>query len=151
MSATGMPKKLRFGRGRKKYASLFLDCFQGATKHREYWNKWIVDKCWIDVINERYDMPESIQFTAVDLSRAISRSHVFQAAGINALTLANLLGIYKSSYRPPKKPGKSQRRVTGYYAIAPGTKTFEIPGGNSKWYTILVNEIPSTELQNKTQ
>jgi hypothetical protein len=43
MSATGMPKKIQFGPGREKDASLFLDCFQGATKHREYWNKWIVD------------------------------------------------------------------------------------------------------------
>jgi hypothetical protein len=34
------------------YVSLFLDCFQCRTKHREYWNKLIVDKCWIDVINK---------------------------------------------------------------------------------------------------
>jgi hypothetical protein len=72
MSATGMPKKLQFGQSRKKGASLFLDCFRGATKHLDYWNKWVVDECWIGVINERYDMPESIQFTAVELNRAIS-------------------------------------------------------------------------------
>jgi hypothetical protein len=52
MSATGMPKKLQFGPSQKKDASLFLDCFRGATKHKEYWNKWAVDECWIDVINE---------------------------------------------------------------------------------------------------
>jgi hypothetical protein len=38
MSVTGMPKKLQFGNGRKKDASLFLDCFLGVTKHRKYWN-----------------------------------------------------------------------------------------------------------------
>jgi hypothetical protein len=70
----GMPKKLQCSPGRKKYVSLFLDCLRGMTKHREYWNKWIVDKCWIDVINEQYDMPESIQFTAVELNQAISRN-----------------------------------------------------------------------------
>jgi hypothetical protein len=74
MSAAGMPKKLQSGPGRKKDASLFLDCFRCVTKHREYWNKWKVDKCWIDVINERYDIPESIQFTAVELNGAISRN-----------------------------------------------------------------------------
>jgi hypothetical protein len=50
MSAPGMPQKFQFEPG--KIASLFLDCFRGATKHREYWNKWIVDECWIDVINK---------------------------------------------------------------------------------------------------
>ena len=78
-----------FGTGRKKNASLFLDCFRGVTKHREYWNKWIVDKCWIDVIIERYDMPESIRFTAVELNRAIARNAGFIAAGIDAVSVAN--------------------------------------------------------------
>jgi hypothetical protein len=143
MSATGMHEKVQFGPSRKKDASLFLDCFRGVTKHREYWNKWVVDECWIDVINERYDMPESIRFTAVELNRAISRNAGFQAAGIDSLTLANSLGVYKSSYRPPKKPGTSRRRVTGYYITTPGNKPSEMPGGNSKWYTTLVNEMPS--------
>ena len=98
MSATGMHERVQFGPSRKKDASLFLDCFRGVTKHREYWNKWVVDECWIDVINERYDMPESIRFTAVELNRAISRNAGFQAAGIDSLTLANSLGVYKSSY-----------------------------------------------------
>jgi hypothetical protein len=138
MSATGIPEKFQFGSGRKKDASLFLDCFRGATKHREYWNKWIVDECWIDIINKRYNMPESIQFTAVELNRAISRNAVFKAAGIDAVTLANALGIYKSSYRP----NGYAKRVTGYYVTTPGMKPSEMPGGNTKWYTLIVNEIP---------
>jgi hypothetical protein len=52
MSATGLHKKVQFGPVRKKDASLFLDCFPCRTKHREYWNKWIIGKCWIDVINK---------------------------------------------------------------------------------------------------
>jgi hypothetical protein len=60
MSATGMHKKIQLGSSRKKYASLFLDCFRGVIKHEEYWNKWIVDQCWIDVINERHGMSESM-------------------------------------------------------------------------------------------
>jgi hypothetical protein len=61
------------------------------------------------------------------VNRAISRNPVFQAAGIDALALANSIGIYKSSYRPPQKPGKSQRRVTGYYVTTPGNKPFGRP------------------------
>ena len=139
MSATGMHKKIQFGSGQKKDASLCLDCFRGTVKHREYWNKWIVDESWIDVINERYDIPEALVFTAVELNRAIARNAVFKAAGIDGLTLANGLGIYKSSYRP-KGNGK---RVTGYYITTPGTKPSEMPGGNSKWYRTLVKELPS--------
>jgi hypothetical protein len=89
MSATGMHKNVQFGSVRKKDASLFLDCFRGVTTHREYWNKWIVDECWIDIINKRYDMPESIRFTAVELNRAISRNAVFIAAGSIEAILAN--------------------------------------------------------------
>jgi hypothetical protein len=127
MSAKGMHKKVQFGPGRKKDVLLFLDCFQGTTKHREYWNKWIVVKCWISVLK----MPESIQFTAVELNRAISRN-------------AGLLGVYKSSFKPT---GKNRRRVTGYYITTPGNKPSEMPGGNSKWFPILVKEMHSTHLQ----
>jgi hypothetical protein len=66
---------------------------------KECWNKWVVDKCWIDVINEWHEMPESIQITAVELNQRISRNAGFQAAGFDAATIANSLGIYKSSVR----------------------------------------------------
>jgi hypothetical protein len=31
--------------------------------HKQYWNKWISDQCWINLINERIKIPESLQFT----------------------------------------------------------------------------------------
>jgi hypothetical protein len=55
--------------GQKTIASLFLDCFRGLIKQTEYWNKWIVDDCWIDLINERYEVLEALKFTATQLSR----------------------------------------------------------------------------------
>jgi hypothetical protein len=92
-------------------------------------------------------MPESIQFTAVvELNQAISRN-----AGINAVTLAYSFCIYKSSYRLTRKYGKTPRRVTGYYITTPGIKPSEMPGGNSKWYTILVKDMPSTVNTRQTQ
>jgi hypothetical protein len=77
-------------------------------------------------------MPESIQVTAVELNQAISRHEVFKLIPV---TIANLLGICKSSYRPTQKSRKSARRVTRYCITTPGIKPSEMPGGNSKWYT----------------
>jgi hypothetical protein len=142
MSATGMHKKIQLGSSRKKNASLFLDCFRGVIKHKEYWNKWIVDQCWIDVINERYGMSESMQFTTKELNNAIARNAGYKAAGIDTVTVANSFGIHKSSYRPREKKSQGQR-VTAYYVTTPGVKPAEMPGGNSKWHTSLVSVVPS--------
>jgi hypothetical protein len=59
--------------------------------------------------------------------------------GIDILTTANALGIYKkSSYRPGKI------RITGYYVITPNLCPSEMPGGNSKWYEMVESEQPRT-------
>jgi hypothetical protein len=58
--------------------------------------------------------------------------------GIDILTTANALGIYKSSYRPGKI------RITGYYVTTPNVCPSERPGGNSKWYEKLESEQPHT-------
>ena len=137
MSATGIPKKLQLGSSRKKGASLFLDCFRGVIKHKEYWNKWIVAQCWIDVINERYEMQESIRFTADELNRAIARNAGYKSASIDTVTAANSFGIYKSTYRP------SGQRVAAHCITTPGIKPSEMPGGNSKWYTSHISDIPN--------
>ncbi len=134
MSATGASKNLRFATGRKKDTSLFLDCFRDVTVHKQYWNKWISDQCWIDIINERFDIPQSLQFTTRNLNTALSRSKIYD--GIDILTTANGLGIYKSSYK------KLNTQVTGYYITTPGVRPSEMLGGNSKWYEKLEGEQP---------
>ena len=100
MSATGIPKKVLHKSSRKKDTALYLDCFQAVTKHTEYWNKWIVDKCWISIINERFDIPSSLQFDERALNAAIGRNPVFKTVGIATVSVSNSLGIYKSSFRP---------------------------------------------------
>jgi hypothetical protein len=82
-------------------------------------------------------MPESMQFTAAELNRAMSRNAMFKAAGVAAVTLANALGIYKSSCRP----NGCAKRVTGCCVTTPGMKPSEMPGGNSKWHALIVNEL----------
>jgi hypothetical protein len=63
---------------------------------------------------------------------------MFKAAGVDAVTLANASGICKSSCRP----NGHAKRVTGCCATTPGMKPSEMPGGNSKWHALIVNEIP---------
>ena len=82
MSATGIPKVIQLVSGRKKNAALFLNCFRGVIKHAEYWNKWIVDECWIDLINERYEVLEALKLTATQLNGAVARDAFFSATGI---------------------------------------------------------------------
>jgi hypothetical protein len=72
MSAADMPEKVQLGSGRKKDTSLMLECFRGVTKHKEYWNKWIVDQCWIDAMMERCKLNESMQFAAKELNGAMA-------------------------------------------------------------------------------
>jgi hypothetical protein len=139
MSATGIPKGIQLVSGRKKNASLFLACFRGVIKHAQYWNKWIVVECWIDLINERYEVPEALKFTAGQLSGAVARDAAFKAAGVDIVTSANSLGVYRSSYKP-----KGAKKITAYFITTPGTKPSKMPGGNSKWYSTLVSETPST-------
>jgi hypothetical protein len=97
MSATAMLKKVQVGSSPKKDASLLLDCFRGVTKHKECWNKWIVDQCWIDVTKERHGSNESMHFAAKELNGATARNAGCMSAGIDKATSANSFGICKSS------------------------------------------------------
>jgi hypothetical protein len=136
MSATGESKKLRTLSCRKKDTSLYLDCFRHVIIHKQYWNKWISDQCWINLINERIEIPESLQFTKANLNGAFSRNPMY--GSIRILTIPNALGIYQSSYK------KGNQRITGYYITTPNLGLPEMPGGNSKWYHKLVTEQPRT-------
>jgi hypothetical protein len=143
MSATGMPKKVQLGSSRKKDASLLLDCFRGVTKHKEHWNKWMVDQCWIDVMKERCGLNESMHITAKELNGATGRNAgSCRSAGIDKVTSASSFGIYKSSCRPSEVQSKARIRVTAHCIATPGTKPSEMPGGNSKWCTSLVSHMP---------
>jgi hypothetical protein len=117
VSAIRTSQNLRFAIGRKKDSSLFLDCFRHVIIHEQYWNKWISDQCWINLINEHFEIPESLQFTKTNLNTALSRNKMYD--GIDILTTANAFGLYKSSNRPGKI------RITGYYVTT--------PFGNARW------------------
>jgi hypothetical protein len=57
-------KKIRLGAGQKKDTSLIiLDCFGGVIMLQPYWNKWITADVWVDIINNRYDIPDDLKFS----------------------------------------------------------------------------------------
>jgi hypothetical protein len=57
--------------------------------------KWIRDNGWIDIINERFEIPALHQFVSADLNRSIGRSPRF--GGINSLQEYNIHGLFKAS------------------------------------------------------
>jgi hypothetical protein len=67
-----------------------------VRKHKQYRNKWIAADGWIDIINDRYDIPANLKFVAADLNRAIGRHPKF--GSIDTIGDANLLGLYKATY-----------------------------------------------------
>ena len=48
----------------KKDMKHFVRCFDYVSTLKQYWNKWITAECWIDIINERYDMPPDLRLHA---------------------------------------------------------------------------------------
>ena len=91
-----MQEKIIFALNVKKDSKLYLACFDAVRQHAVYWNKWIQDEGWIDIINDRFDLPTTLKFKASDLNRAIGRNARF--TGIGTITESNLNGVYKASY-----------------------------------------------------
>ena len=95
MSSSVLSKKLQIAPGRKRDSKLILECFQGVTILRPYWNKWIVASLWLDIIYSRYELVEDLQFSSKELQTAISRNKVFKSKNIETTVMPNPLGIYK--------------------------------------------------------
>jgi hypothetical protein len=114
-----------------------------VTKQKQCWNKWRVDQCWIDVTKERCELNESVQFAAEKLNGAVARNAGGKSAGMDdTATSADSFGIHDSSCRPSKDQSQARQRVTACCIVTPGAKLSETPGGNSKWHTSLVSNMP---------
>jgi hypothetical protein len=137
MSTTPHQEKELICSGVKKDRKHFLRCFDGVSKLRQYWNKWITDDCWMDIINERYEMPSELKFTAVELNAAIARHPKFQ--GIDTIKDINIHGVYRAVTKMECE--NTRKRVTAYYVTNPA-KLPKTPGGNAKWYNKLVSSAP---------
>jgi hypothetical protein len=86
-----------------------------VTKHKEHWNKWTVDQCWIDhVTKEQCGLNESVQFAAKELNGAAARNVGYKSAAINMATSADFFGICKSSCRPSEDQSQAHQRVTAH-------------------------------------
>jgi hypothetical protein len=105
MSATLSREKPLFGNGRERNSKLFLECFDAVRKLRQCWNKWIVDDCWIDIVNERFDIPTQLQFAAADLNRAIGRDKRLKT-GTDKAGDPSVNGVYKAQCFPSAEGAK---------------------------------------------
>jgi hypothetical protein len=121
----------------KKGAKLFLDCFNAVKEHKQYWNKWIVTDGWINIIDDRYDIPTNLKCIAADLNRAMGMHPKFSS--IDTIGDTNVHGLYKATYFAHGGKGKS--RLTAYYVTSPNTLP-QKPGGNKKWYRDMVSAVP---------
>jgi hypothetical protein len=138
MPTTPNRKKAHFAPTAKKGAQLFLGCFDSVREHKQYWNKWIAADGWIDIINDRYDIPTNLKFVAADLNRAIGRHPKF--CSIDTIGDTNVHGLYKATYFG-EHLGKKKSRLTAYYVTSPNTLP-QKPGGNTKWYRDMVSTVP---------
>ena len=94
-----MQEKTIFALNGKKDAKLYLACFDFVRQHPQYWNKWILSDGWIHIINDVYDMTNSLKFVSTDLNRAIGKHPRFSC--IDNIGESNLEGIYKALRRVP--------------------------------------------------
>jgi hypothetical protein len=136
MATTPNHEKAQVGAEVKKNTKLFLRCFDSVRQHKQYWNKWILDDGWIDIIEDRFEIPTSLKFDSSQLNGAISRDPRF--CGIDTVGDANLNGVYKATYN--ERVGKKKSRLTAYYVTTPNTLP-QKPGGNTKWFRDIVSTV----------
>jgi hypothetical protein len=68
MSTAPNRESTQFGGGQKRNGKFFLGCFDSVRKLAQHWNKWILDDCWIDFVDEPFDIPTQLKFNADDLN-----------------------------------------------------------------------------------
>lgn len=59
-------------------ANDIVNCFQRVMQCQEYWNKWIKDNASrVEVIKDRYKLPDDFEITETKLDTAIARNSIF--------------------------------------------------------------------------
>jgi hypothetical protein len=125
------------GRSRsEKNTKLFLRCFDSVRQHKQYWNKWILDDGWIDIMEDRFEIPTSLKFDSSQLNGAISRDPRF--CGIDTVGDANLNGVCKATHN--ERVGKKKSGLTACYVATPNALP-QKPGGNAKWFGDIVSAV----------
>ena len=129
MASNVISKKIQLAPGRKKNSALILDCFRDATQLKQYWNKWIVADVWIEIINDKFDITDSLKFESKELNAAISRNGNYRSNQIDATTMPNGIGLYKS-WRKKRDDNKKMTTTYAYFSTAPNVLPTQ-PGGNT--------------------
>jgi hypothetical protein len=116
-----------------------------VRKIKQYWNKWITVECWIDIINERFEMPANLKFNAANLTRAISRDSKYH--GIDITHVKNIHGVFKAQFKT-ETTDKRRVMLTAYYVTSPNSLP-QKPGGNKKWPKKIVSSAPEPPLSTR--
>ena len=111
MSTTLNQDSVKLDSGVKKDMKHFIRCFDAVRKLKQYWDKWLTAECWIDIINERFEMPANLKFTAENLTRAIGRDPKYST--IDVTKDKNIHGVFKASFK--EQVGNKRRTLTAYY------------------------------------
>ena len=85
---------------------MIIGVFQDVTRHTEYWNRWSVDKGWVDAIKSRFNISVVFAFNTKHLNSEIARSPVYNC--IDDIAIPNPYGIYKAKYFKSKVEGNKQ-------------------------------------------
>jgi hypothetical protein len=105
-------------------------------------NKWINSDVWVELIHQRYEIPEGLNFSTTDLNTIVTRNYPYKGYDIECTTVPNAIGIYKAT----KRAGTSgNKNTTAYLYTKPQTLPLA-PGGNSIWYHTSVS-LSSTQQQ----
>jgi hypothetical protein len=147
MASNIISKKIQLAPGRKKNNALILDCFRDVTRLKQYWNKWIVADVWVDIINDRFDITDSLKFESKELNAAISRNGNYRSNQIDATTMPNGIGLYKS-WRKKRDDNQKMTTTYAYFATAPNVLPTP-PGGNTIWHQSIMSTLQSETRFNK--
>jgi hypothetical protein len=137
-------KPPQFGATVKKNAKLHVRCFDAVRKHTQHWNKWILDDCWIDIINEQFDIPTKLRFISDELNRAVGGDPRFSGI-IDSAGESNVNGVCKATHQV----GAKSLRLTACHVTSP-MEFAQKPGGNTKWFRNIVSAVPTQPSQTKS-
>jgi hypothetical protein len=93
-------------------------------------NKWINSDVWVELIHQRYDIPEGLKFTSTDLNATVTRNYPYKGYDIECTIVPNVIGVCKAT----KRAGTSGNKKTAAYLYSKPQTLPLAPGGNSRWY-----------------
>jgi hypothetical protein len=106
-----MLKKTGVNKGSQGKSHVIKTALQELMKCMELQNKWMMDEVWIEIINDRFNIPTGVVITTADLNSATSRDPAMKTCIV--YTMSNCLGMYKACYEKRVSNSSKQHRSKG--------------------------------------